>query len=159
MEAVNEKNIQNNNGALRPDAQAFDEIRLYTVPRYKTSGMSGDEWRISTMAEFKRNGIVKHEEMIACDMDHAVAMLGYKFHRACDDGKAYFASEDGRCDQEGCYRIATNLLKKKFDFCQQGHKTEIKFNVKIRQFCDEHKERGDCGLDDADNNYDVITGL
>gem|GEM_PF-6705725 len=38
--------------ALRPDAQAFDEIRIVTVPRYKTSGLSGDEWRISAMIQF-----------------------------------------------------------------------------------------------------------
>lgn len=42
--------------ALRPDAQACDEIRIYTVPRYKTSGLSGDEWRISAVTEFYRKG-------------------------------------------------------------------------------------------------------
>lgn len=36
--------------ALRPDAQAFDEIRIVTVPRYKQSGLSGDEWRIHAEA-------------------------------------------------------------------------------------------------------------
>lgn len=50
------------NRAYRPDAQAFDEIRIFTVPSYKTSGLSGDEWRISATVEFYRNGILRHTE-------------------------------------------------------------------------------------------------
>lgn len=39
---------------LRPDAQAFDEVRIVTVPRYKQSGLSGDEWRISAAIRLYR---------------------------------------------------------------------------------------------------------
>ena len=39
---------------LKPDAQAFDAVRITTVPRYKTSGLSGDEWRISAHVELLR---------------------------------------------------------------------------------------------------------
>jgi len=49
------------NYALRPDANSFDEIRIRTIPRYKTSGLSGDEWRISMVTEFLRKGKVVHE--------------------------------------------------------------------------------------------------
>lgn len=28
-------------GTQRPDAQAFDEVRIVTIPRYKESGLSG----------------------------------------------------------------------------------------------------------------------
>lgn len=38
--------------AYRPDAQAFDEVRITTVPRWKESELSGDEWRISAKMEF-----------------------------------------------------------------------------------------------------------
>jgi len=51
--------------ALRPDAQAFDEVRIVTVPRYKTSGMSGDEWRISATIQFMRKGRIVHERGIS----------------------------------------------------------------------------------------------
>ncbi len=44
------------NRALKPDAQAFDEVRIRTVPRWKESGLSGDEWRISATVEFWRKG-------------------------------------------------------------------------------------------------------
>ena len=44
--------------ALKPDAQAFDEVRIVTVPRYKRSDLSGDEWRISAEIQFYRNGVL-----------------------------------------------------------------------------------------------------
>jgi hypothetical protein len=32
--------------------QNVDEVRIATIPRYKTSDISGDEWRISAKIEF-----------------------------------------------------------------------------------------------------------
>ena len=58
---------------MRPNAQGFDEVRLVTVPRYKTSELSGDEWRISICAEYFRNGELKFRETIAHDMEKACA--------------------------------------------------------------------------------------
>ena len=48
--------------ALKPDAQAFDEVRITTVPRYKMSGLSGDEWRISGKIQLLRKGKVVAEK-------------------------------------------------------------------------------------------------
>ena len=31
-----------------PDDEWYDEVRIVTVPRYKTSGLSGDEWRFTS---------------------------------------------------------------------------------------------------------------
>jgi hypothetical protein len=45
-----------NDRAQKPDAQAFDEVRIKTVPRYKTSGLSGDEWRISATIQLMLSG-------------------------------------------------------------------------------------------------------
>ena len=46
---------------IPPDRQAFDEIRIKTEPRYKQSGLSGDEWRISGKIEFMYKGEVVFE--------------------------------------------------------------------------------------------------
>ena len=98
--------------ALRPDAQAFDEIRIVTVPRWKTSGLSGDEWRISAVTQFYRKGKLIHE--VSCrNVETACGFLCWEHSRATDDGKAYFASMDDRCDQEGCADRAVVMLKKK----------------------------------------------
>jgi hypothetical protein len=137
--------------ALRPDAQAFDEVRIFTQPRYKTSGLSGDEWRISATIQLLRKGKVCHEQgfrniLTACGFLYAVHQT------ACDDGKAYFAGDGLTCDQEGCSNPPSVAYQKKFAYENDGHKRELS-RTELRCFCEEHKERGDCGLDDADDNY------
>lgn len=159
-EVVNGKTL---NTDLRPDAQAFDEIRIVTVPRYKTSGMSGDEWRISARIEFYRKGRKVHEETGLRNVETAAKFLAYEHARASDNGHAYFATEGDRCDQEGCAERATVQYRKLFDYCRSGHKTNplelFPDRWTVRQFCDRHKQRGDCALDDADVNYELLRTL
>ena len=146
----------------KPDAQAFDAVRITTVPRYKTSGLSGNEWRISAKIEFLRKGRVVHEE--ACrNVESACRLLPWYHAKACDNGKGFFAGEGDICDQEGCAEPATVTLKKKQDICRScgnaSPHTEYTDRVtKIRKFCARHSTRGDCGLDDADRNYEPMTG-
>jgi len=137
---------------IRPDAQGFDEVRLITVPRYKESGMSGDEWRISIKAQYWRKGELKFEETVASNMESACSFMGYKYTVACEGSFQFYGGEKDYCDQEGCSKKATVTYSKKHSFCRDGHKTENTDTV-IRLFCDDHKTRGDCGLDDADCNY------
>lgn len=137
--------------ALKPDAQAFDEVRIVTVPRYKTSGLSGDEWRISAKVTILRKGKVILEQSFR-NVEYACAFLPATYHKAVDDGKGLFAGEDDICDQEGCAASATVTYRLRHGYCRDGHKSDLHWPT-IRKFCDEHKVRGDCGLDDADANY------
>lgn len=144
--------------ALRPDAQAFDEIRINTIPRYKQSGLSGDEWRISASIKLFRKGKMVHEESFR-NVETCAKFLPFVIAKAQDEGKAYFAGEYERCDQEGCKELATVYLKIKKEFCcgWGGCGTEKKqYGDKYRKFCKQHKRRGDCGLEDADSNYEEI---
>ncbi len=140
--------------ALKPDAQAFDEVRILTVPRYKTSGMSGDEWRISASIQFFRKGNLVHQTS-ASNIQNACYLVGAEHMRACDDAKGYFGGESELCDQEGCSQIATVTYLLKKEFCRQGHSSDTG-GPTIRMFCEKHKTRGDCGLEDADHNYEAI---
>jgi hypothetical protein len=138
--------------ALRPDAQAFDEIRIVTVPRYKESELSGDEWRIHAEAQFYRKG--KHIFSEGCRNVETACGLLYGWHvKGCDDGKAYFAGDGMTCDQEGCHEPALIRYLKKADYCNSAHKSDVSDVSKYRHFCEKHKERGDCGFDDSDDNY------
>lgn len=137
--------------ALRPDAQAFDEVRITTVPRWKDSEMSGSEWRISAKIEFLRKGIVKHENYFG-DVQTACGFAYAEMMRAQDDGKAYFAGEAEFCDQESCKEIGTVRKYLKKSWCRSGHAEEL-HQPTYRLFCEKHSRRGDCGLDDADTNY------
>lgn len=150
----------NERRALKPDAQAFDEVRIITVPRYKTSEMSGDEWRISATIEFWRKGQKVHESY-ASRIEYACTLLGGELLRAQDDAKGYFAGEGDICDQEGCAAKADTTLRLKQQFCRAGHPSnpyEYDNRPLVRKFCSRHSQRGDCGLEDADANYDVIQG-
>lgn len=138
--------------ALKPDAQGFDEVRIITVPRFKESGLSGDEWRISASIQVFRKGNMVHEAGYR-DVETAAKYLPALLGQLNDDGKAYYAGEGDICDQEGCSAPATVTLQKKADYCRSGHKSEITIGVSVRKFCERHKRRGDCGMDDADDNY------
>lgn len=140
--------------ALKPDAQAFDEVRIVTVPRYKESGLSGDEWRISASIQFFRNGVLAHEEY-ASNVETACALVAYYHAKAIGEGKAFFAGDDPFCDQEGCANHATVTYRLKQQFCDQGNPHELHGET-VRRFCERHARRGDCGLDDADRNYEQV---
>ena len=148
--------------ALRPDAQAFDEIRIITVPRWKESEMSGNEWRISASMIFYRKGREVHREEGYRDVETACNFMGYFHSKAQDDGHAFFAGEGDLCDQEGCSEKATVTLRMKQRFCREGHASpcvSTRLGVEVpttRHFCGQHRLRGDCGLDDADRNYKVL---
>lgn len=142
---------------LRPDSQAFDEVRIVTTPRYKTSGLSGNEWRISATVQILRKGKIVHEQGYG-NVEYAARFLPALLVELHDNGKAYFAGENDSCDQEGCSKEATVFYRKKKDWCSGcGESKEITFGKKYRKFCEEHKLRGDCGLDDADENYILIS--
>lgn len=144
--------------AMRPDAQAFDEVRLVTVPRFKTSGLSGDEWRISGEIQLYRKGKLIETRAVK-NIEMAMAFAPSVYYGACDDGKAFFAGEEGTCDQEGCGEPATVFYRMKKEFCRSGHESDpYEFNKEplVRKFCEKHSHRGDCGLDDADVNYEPI---
>ncbi len=140
----------------KPDAQAFDEIRIVTVPRYKTSGLSGDEWRISASARFFRKGVQVHEDgrnTLAGVAKHLAHMLD----KATDEGRAYFAGERDVCDQEGCAEKAVVALAMKKERCcnQTSVCTPVNeaVGIPVRLFCERHRRRGDCDMTDCDANY------
>ena len=143
--------------ALKPDAQPFDEIRLVTKPRFKTSGMSGDEWRISVVTEFYRNGNLIHTNDGHRNMEGAVRLLDHSYIEASDNGHGYFASEDDYCDQEGCANKSTITYECVKECCGScGEVKKPRFSIPIRQFCDEHKNRGNSNLDDMMEHYKQI---
>ena len=142
--------------ALKPDAQAFDEVRIFTVPRYKMSGLSGDEWRISATIQLLRKGKVVAERG-AGRVESASSMLPWFILQSMDEGLGYFAGEGDLCDQEGCAETATVTYKLKKRYCEEGHESET-FGTQVRRFCQKHSKRGDCGLEDADRNYELMDG-
>ena len=141
--------------ALRPDAQAFDEIRIRTVPRLKESELSGDEWRISSLVEFIRKGKVMATKSYS-NVEYATRFLPADFITVAENGAAYYAGEGNLCDQEGCCEPATKAYKLKAQYCRDGHMKENFSWVNYRLFCERHSFRGDCSFEDSDKNYEVV---
>lgn len=194
------------------DDEGFDEIRLekgdgpvlrlILVPRFKTSDLSGDEWRISAKAqvmgehkwddldigysslkfvaaglypeiysrypdihsievtsiEFYRKGIKVYESTYdrePLSLINAAGHLTWALIIAGENSELP-ANWSDYCFQPGCSEKAASVFKLKYRYCGQGHKDEA--HGARRKFCRLHFRRGDCGLEDADHNYEVIDG-
>ena len=139
------------------DDEIIDEIRIITVPRYKQSELSGDEWRTSARIEFKRKGVVVHTESFTA-IKYAVSFLPYLFVRCQEDGDfdSAHTDKDG-CFQPGCPNKATVEYRAKHQYCDHCGEIRDMSGIEMRRkFCEEHAIRGDCGLEDADDNYEAI---
>lgn len=140
--------------ALRPDAQAFDEVRIKVQPRFKESELSGSEWRISASIELYRKGKLIISDVVG-DMQHACGFLYAKYMTAIDNGNAYFAGDGIHCDQEGCSEPAKFVYRIKQGY-DRGHKSDS-YTGSHRCFCEKHSHRGDQDIEDNDDNYEMIT--
>lgn len=144
------------------DCQAFDEIRIVTVPRYKTSAYSGDEWRYSARTELLYKGSVIASKYYH-DVSSATRDLDSFVQRSAVNQKKIDILENGGfCDQEGCSEKATTIYRVKKRFCRRG-KEHDNFRPDgappdVRQFCASHSRRGNCSLEDSDANYEVLEG-
>lgn len=144
------------------DFEAFDKITLEVVPRYKTSGLSGDEWRISVAIKFWFKGEVVHTSS-ARDMASALLLLGREFleHQSPLPMRVIELERSGKCDQPGCDADSVSRYRFKRLCSARGeylHDDENKYSDSYAQFCKRHLRRGDCGREDADDNYEVISG-
>lgn len=147
--------------AEAPDAQRYDEVRIVTVPRWKESELSGDEWRISARVEMLRKGRVVFSRGFSTVETAAMCLPALFAGWGVDDSGEYDvdAYHDGRknsCDQEGCREEPKHWLALKSRWDNAGNQRPVRKEGEYRQFCDRHKGRGDCGLDDNDDNYEHI---
>ncbi len=151
-----------------PDDSFFDDCRIRTVERYKTSGLSGDGWRFSYAVELCRKGAVVARTVVG-SLHYAAALLAGAVQLSLvelegDDRWEVLPFQQvpgaGVCCQPGCADAATNVysLKKEWSKdCRFSTEPDPAY-APVREFCDAHRRRGDCGLDDADDNYVVVSG-
>lgn len=204
------------------EAQRHAVLRIALIERYKTSGLSGDEWRFST-GLYRREDADAEWELISTEatLDSMCAALypslygdfqsmkwGHEFFKQKIGAIAFSwkghpiwsASYEGEaldlmvsvghapwawlqacgqgcdpsplkelCCQPGCVSPLVSVYQLQHRYCREGHKSEAshsytKHNEEktvvsdVRGFCAKHLRRGDCGLDDADENYVVLRG-
>src|SRR5690349_6718653 len=84
------------------DDEWFDEIRISVKPRYKTSGMSGDEWRVSALVEVFRKGVLLKDRSFS-KLHYAADFLPAILHEMSDEGFSGNHEQFERlCAQPGC---------------------------------------------------------
>lgn len=149
------------------DDQGYDEIRIKVCPRYKTSGLSGDEWRVSTSLEMWNKGERIFNRRFS-SIDVAVNALPWFFMVGGEPGvapddydvEAAMRSQE-KCSQPGCANEPCSEYRIKQEYSRTGSKLDPSESSSFpyhRRFCEKHLRRGDAGLEDADDNYEVISG-
>ena len=181
-------------------------LRLVIRERYKTSGLSGDEWRFSYLwqvlgsewtdldgpygrQDYAINAFfpafrTSHQNWHN-DVCNSIQFMwkGRPLMEMSDDGKPmpllhaigcihYAKSEAGMkyptelrdnsnvCAQPGCAEAPVSLFRKIEDYYENIGKTKDYYQGDLyRRFCKKHLRRGDCGMDDADRNYELIDGI
>ena len=150
------------------DDEIADSVSIECVPRFKTSGLSGDEWRVSYRVQIRRKGTVLFDRCYT-SLDAAVTHLPWilktMFEGGCDgfnEGawSRRIEADNSTCHQVGCAEPATVVYRLKQRFAENGDGPLPPSSVEYRAaFCARHSERGDCGREDADDNYDLISGV
>lgn len=180
-------------------------LRLVIRERYKTSELSGDEWRFSyiwqvfgsewtdldgpygwqdaAIAAFYPAFRTSHPDWHD-NICNSIQFLwkGQPLIEMSDDGKPMpllhaigcisWAMLSGRqdhqwkvddsnvCAQPGCIDAPVSMFRMRQNWYPRIGKVRLHYDGKAyRRFCKAHLRRGDCGLDDADVNYELIEGL
>ena len=140
--------------------EAFDKVTIEVVPRYKTSHLSGDEWRTSVMVQFWFKGVMVHAWSTGT-MQGAIMCLGGEWEQHSSPiHEGVRAREKTACDQPGCDQDATAKFVLIRETSKHGEWLDPRESslTHYRQFCEKHSQRGDCSREDADDNYQLCPG-
>lgn len=158
---MTEKRLQHKR---HPDSGWYDRVEVDIVPRYKTSGLSGNEWRTSVRLRWFFKGLQVGEQFFGRNIDRALSYIPHVLAVASDSGASdeWLAHEKKKCDQPGCSADAVGRFKLKRETADNGSlldPSENAYSESFRQFCRQHLRRGDCSREDADENYEPLDGI
>lgn len=138
-----------------------DHAEIITEPRWKTSELSGDEWRFTYVVRLWRKGhlLAVH----GCGtMAYAAAWMALALQTASPADLPWPPDAPGQpygdgyyCDNIGCAEPADWRAWLKAEYDSAGHKSTPDVVRPFRVFCSEHSRRGDCSMEDRDANYEI----
>lgn len=139
------------------DDEGVDRIDLFVRDRFKTSGLSGDEWRYSVVIRFWRKGELVYETSYG-RMEWAVAALPYELLTLPEKSKKpMWGLDEKQCAQYGCPETAEVVYRLKQHFSDRGEGPLPDELEAFRAYCGKHKNRGDASREDSMGNYEEIT--
>lgn len=152
--------------------QWFDAVSVRVQERYKESELSGDEWRFLYVITLSRKGVVlarRGTSRLDWTLNQLASMTGdlapvgndQELEQSWrDKSQKLFGVPDPNfeqfCAQPGCPDLATVEYRLKKSYCNRCGHGDAPHREERRRFCDAHMRRGDCGLDDADDNYELV---
>lgn len=141
-----------------PDAERFDSVTISTIPRWKESELSGDEYRFSYVVTFFRNGMAVAASSSGRSVKDALILAYQKFDNieTIDNG-GFMGPLDEFCCQPSCSNLWVVLMHPIKRYSKRGEELVRPYGEDdVRAFCEQHRHRGDCALDDADINYKIV---
>jgi hypothetical protein len=151
------------------DDKIIDGFDLKPELRYKTSGLSGDEWRVSYVLTIRRKGTILFQRGYHTPQDavhHLPWLMRVMFEGDTEgfDRKAWekrIDDDEKACAQPGCGGPATVRYQFKDTYTPNGEgplPREEGMWAYVTQFCAAHSTRGNCGREDAEHNYIKLSG-
>lgn len=146
------------------EAERFDHVTVEIVDRWKESELSGDEWRYAYCAYFWKHGTIQ-ASVGGHSINHALLQAAAQFNTVTiaeldadnPDYKAFREQEEQFCSHPGCGDLWVYLMHPINAYDDRGGKLEYPYDsLAVRGFCEKHRHRGDCGLDDSDDNYELV---
>jgi hypothetical protein len=154
------------------DDERFDNVTIKMVERYKSSYMSGDEWRFSVIATIwwkghaiGSRGFGSIEHAIR-NLDHWLHYMGE--HLMFEHGKEpkhewliHWPDDKLRaeyCFQPNCPEKAVNTFKLKKLYTRDGTTEKEMTRTNVVCYCAKHSHRGDSHMTDNDKNLELIDG-
>ena len=148
------------------DDELIDRVTIDCVPRFKTSGLSGDEWRVSYVVRLYRKGHLMVENWYT-RLRYAIAALPWvvaTWTEGSDEDterrwSAFLRIEDSLCHQVGCGEPATVIVKlTRLTSVDGAYIVDESSFTYLRAFCDRHATRGDSDREDNDADCVVVSG-
>jgi len=139
------------------DDEGIDRIELSLEPRYKSSELSGDEWRTSCVVSFYRKG-EPLQQFSFSNMETAILALGQLWNNRTDWSPIpLWQLDETQCHQPSCARNATHLFEVRKLYSAQGEGPLPADSVTyLVAYCDKHVTRGDGGREDSDSNLSKL---
>jgi hypothetical protein len=119
---------------------------------------------VSAKLQLLRKGHVQIEKSFG-DLEAAVATLPGMFiarsFPAGADKATFHPDAPDYCSQPGCPDKAISIYRLKEEFSRSGEEivmSDLEGYERRRAFCARHLRRGDCGREDSDANYELVSG-
>lgn len=138
----------------------IDRIEIKAENRWKTSGLSGDEWRYGVRVDLYRKGKVvfsryQNNSWFAELKPNFVAIAEeFKMMKTIDlSDQAEFDRLEPLCDHFSCSEPGEmyRMLKRGKD--SEGNYLPPDGRVHVKRFCSAHADRGNCGIIDSKRNF------